>query len=176
MKDKQKTLDIKFMNFTMKHNFRNSIDSKKSDSEVIIATPEEQKRYEGASMGEHRRYEAEKLSTIVESPNNDREAVPKCKASEESKSVRMSTTETPSEKQKKKVILRKSIIKEMEKKLQNIGKVTEEYPKLEIKTKDITIDSKIEGNNETNDNSHVMMKITENTINVSCYKLIYLAE
>lgn len=167
MKGKPKTLDTKFMNFTMKHNFRNSIDSKKSDSEVLIATPEEQKRYEGASMGENRKYEAEKLSTIVESPNIDRETVPKCKASEESKSVRMSTTETPSEKQQKKVVLKKSIIKEMEKKLQNIGKVTDEYPKIEQNTKDVTIDLDIVNNNETTKNSQVMMKITENTISVS---------
>jgi hypothetical protein len=50
LKNYQKSQDTKFMNFTMKHNFRNSIDSKKSDNEVLIATPEEQNKFDRSSI------------------------------------------------------------------------------------------------------------------------------
>jgi hypothetical protein len=173
LKNSQKQPDTKFMNFTMKHNFRNSIDSKKSDNEVRIATPEKQSQYDGITMGEQQNNDIEKLSTIVESPNIIKETASKRKASIDIRPMRISSTETKSIKQIKKIVLKKLNIKEIDKKLQIMEKVKEEHPQLEITASDITIDPEVVKSSETTKNSDFMMKITGNTISVS-YERVYL--
>jgi hypothetical protein len=85
----------------------------------------------------------------------------------------MSSTETQSKKQPKKIMLKKLSIKEMDKKLQIMEKVTEEHPQLELKASDISIDPEVAKSSETTKNSNFMMKISGNTISVS-YKQVYL--
>lgn len=158
------------MTQTMPQSLNKFIANSKDNEEVVIDTPEDSKFYENSSgIDPEPIFPHEKLSTIIESPNIDRGDP---KASEESKSIRVGSQNTPcsnTDEKSKKVVLKKSIIKEMEKKLSGIKKGSEKSPKIKLKPTDISFkDTNPPGITK---NGATIMKITENTFSVTYFHL-----
>ena len=142
--------------------------SRETEEDVVIDTPEDETVYDKHSNGvdPDQQYAPEKLTTIVESPNVDRH---EHKTTEESKSIKVMSDGTPeSDKysKPKKVVLKKSMIQEMEKKLHSLKKV-QDKPKLDLKIMDISIVDKDEANaQKITKHPTANMNITENITSV----------
>lgn len=106
------------------------------------------------------------MSTIVESPVIDKGRIMK-KGTNDSRSIRILLSETPpSEQNKSKIIIKKSIIKQMEKKILDLKNTDElvEKPSQNIKPEEIIVEKEnTKGCGTTKHSQNIIMRITENT-------------